>query len=100
MSQFDVGDRIIGGTAAISNAIVMTLNGRDYPQPFFRELERRMIDYQSKDWPVCVPVYFMEPQLEFIAKLYDQRVADVQPAATPAPQQPTASAAGQPASND
>ena len=43
----------------------------------FKELDRRMIEYTSKEYPVCVPVYFMEPQLEYISAHYDKRLEPV-----------------------
>jgi len=72
--QFDACDKIIASTAVIRNCILYTINGRDYPQPFFKEIDRRMLDYQSKDWPICVPTYFLEPQLEYIGKYHEKRI--------------------------
>lgn len=74
MTQFDTCDRIIGSTAILRNCIIYTTNGRDYPQPFFKEIERKMLNYQSKEWPVCVPTYFMEPQTEYISKYLQKRI--------------------------
>lgn len=74
MTQFDNGDRIIAATAVLQNWIIFTTNGKDFPQPFFKEIDRRMLDYQSKEWPVCVPSYFMEPQLDYILKCNDNRI--------------------------
>lgn len=74
MTQFDSGDRIIAATALLHNCLIYTTNGRDYPQPFFKEIERRMLDYQSKEWPVCVPTYFIEPQVDYIVKYHQKRI--------------------------
>lgn len=74
MTQFEVGDRIIAGTSVVNNCIIFTLNGRDFPQPFFKEIERRMIDYTSKEYPVCVPAYFMEPQIDYIISCHNKRM--------------------------
>jgi predicted nucleic acid-binding protein len=72
--QFDPGDKIIASTAVLHNCIIFTLNGRDFPQPFFREIDRRMLDYQNKQWPVCTPSYFLEPQLEYIGQYHQKRI--------------------------
>lgn len=77
LDQFGIGDQIIAGTSVIRNALVLTKNGRDFPPPMFKELDRRMIEYTSKEYPVCVPVYFMEPQLEYISAHYDKRLEPV-----------------------
>lgn len=72
-TQFDPGDKIIASTAILHNCIIFTLNGRDFPQPFFKEIDRRMLDYQNKEWPVCIPAYFLEPQLEYIGQYHQKR---------------------------
>jgi predicted nucleic acid-binding protein len=78
LDQFGMADQIIAATAILHNCIIFTKNGRDFPVPFFKELDRRMIEYTSKDYPVCVPTYFLEPQLEFIDKYYSARIAKAQ----------------------
>jgi predicted nucleic acid-binding protein len=78
LDQFGVADQIIAATAILHNCIIFTKNGRDFPVPFFKELDRRMIEYTSKDYPVCVPTYFLEPQLDFIDKYYSARIAKAQ----------------------
>jgi predicted nucleic acid-binding protein len=77
MDQFETGDRIIAATAVLGNCIIFTLNGRDFPQPFFKEIERRRFEYQSKEWPVCVYSYFMEPQNEYIGQYHQKRIEPV-----------------------
>jgi predicted nucleic acid-binding protein len=72
--QFDQGDKIIAATAILHNCVVFTLNGRDFPQPFFKEIDRRMLDYQSREYPVCVPAYFLEPQLEYTSRYHQKRI--------------------------
>lgn len=76
-TQFDPGDKIIASTSVLHNCLILTMNGRDFPQPFFKEIERRMINYQNKDWPVCVPVYFLEPQIDYITKYHSKRIEPV-----------------------
>lgn len=74
LDQFGTEDQIIAATAIARNALVFTKNGRDFPPPMFKELDRRMIEYKSKEYPVCVPVYFMEPQIEYIVAHYATRI--------------------------
>lgn len=74
LDQFGVGDQVIAATSILRNAIIFTKNGRDFPQPLFKEIDRRMIEYTSKEYPVCVPMYFMEPQIEYIGEHYGKRL--------------------------
>lgn len=76
LDQFGVGDQIIAATAVLHNCIIFTKNGRGFPIPFFKEIDRRMIEYTSKEFPICVPVYFMEPQIPFILACHNQRLKD------------------------
>lgn len=68
LKQFSTGDRIIAGTAVMNNALILTLNGRDFPEPFFKELDRKHIDYTNGSTPACVYLYFKEPQFDVIDK--------------------------------
>lgn len=74
LDQFGVCDQIIAATSIMRNAIVYTKNPRDFPAPMFKELDRRMLEYTSKEYPVCVPTYFMEPQLDYITAHYESRL--------------------------
>lgn len=51
LDQFGTEDQIIAATAVMRNALVFTKNGRDFPQPMFKEIDRRMIEYKSKEYP-------------------------------------------------
>lgn len=72
--QFSPGDKIIASSAILTNSIIYTANARDFPTPFFKEIERKMIDYQNKEYPVCLPTYFLEPQLDYINKYHEKRI--------------------------
>ncbi len=74
LDQFGTADQLIAATSITRNALVFTKNGKDFPQPMFKELDRRMIEYTSKEYPVCVPTYFMEPQIDYIRVHYSKRV--------------------------
>ncbi len=74
LNQFEIGDRIIAGTAALNNAIIFTLNGRHYPVPFFKEIDRRKLEYENKGMPVCSYGYFMEPQIDVINESHHKRL--------------------------
>lgn len=74
MTQINDGDRIIAATAIMTNSIIFTENGRDFPQPFFKELGRETLIYKGKNNnDVCKILYFMDPQLEYINKCHEDR---------------------------
>jgi len=44
--EVGVGDQIIAATAILQNSIIFTCNGRDFPPPFFKELDRKLLTYE------------------------------------------------------
>jgi predicted nucleic acid-binding protein len=74
MTQINDGDRIIASTAVLTGSLILTTNARDFPPPFFKEIAREVIEYENKGWPVFVPIYFMEPQGEYIDHLHNKRI--------------------------
>lgn len=71
----DVGDKIIAATAILTNSLVYTLNGRDYPRPFFGKVAHRIIEYEHKDQVKSQVAYFLEPNLNVLDKKINERNA-------------------------
>ncbi len=88
LKQFAIGDRIIAGTSVMNNALILTKNGRDFPEPFFKELDRRHVDYENGSVQACVYLYFKEPQLDVITKHHSMRTASIQKKAKTPKQKP------------
>jgi len=68
----DIGDKIIGATTLLYNAIVYTTNGRDFPRPFFKELSKSFLKYSKNRAEITLPVYFLRPDLEYINLKYKE----------------------------
>lgn len=75
LNDIDLGDKIIASTATLNNAIIFTANGRHFPQPFFKELDRKILQRTDKNGlPVNIMTYFMEPDLEIIGYKHKNRI--------------------------
>jgi len=71
--QIGAGDKIIGATALLTNSIIYTTNGRDFPRPFFIELASVPLWYKKNDQDVCVMSYYLEPNTPYIVEKYNER---------------------------
>ncbi len=73
--QPEIGDKIIAASAILNNAVIFTLNGRDFPIPFFKEISRSLLNYKKPDGrDVYVTSYFLEPDFDTILKKYNSRI--------------------------
>lgn len=72
------GDKIIAATAFKHSTLIFTTNIRDFPQPFFKEIARKLFEYDVRNRMVCVPTYFVEPQIELTQKYHSHRFSKVQ----------------------
>lgn len=71
--QPERGDKIIGATAIISNAVIYTTNGRDFPQPYFKEYSRHLLTFKKDGRDICLMGYFIEPDIIAINNRYNHR---------------------------
>jgi len=69
----DIGDMIIAGTSLLTNSIIYTANGRDFPRPFFNEIYKGLIHYKKKDTSIFLPTYFLKPDITLIVQRYTKR---------------------------
>src|SRR3989344_2019823 len=61
-STIEIGDKIIAATAILNSSFILTANGRDFPWPYFIEVERRIIEYKDKNKRTkCIPVSLLIP---------------------------------------
>lgn len=67
------GDKIIASTSFVGNALVCTANTRDFPSPFFKEIARQILQYESGGVITFMPIYFLEPQRELISAYHNNR---------------------------
>jgi predicted nucleic acid-binding protein len=74
----DIGDKIIGATALLSNSLIYTFNGRDFPRPFFNEVAVREVRYAINGEPKMMVAYFISPNFEYIGSKYQERMRPIQ----------------------
>lgn len=66
------GDIVNASLAIIKNVPIMTIDNNDYPTPFFREIARERVRYESrKDREVMNTVYILEPDMENIKYCFE-----------------------------
>lgn len=75
-SQINSGDKFIAATAIITNSVIFTANVRDFPPPFFHEIERRNLEYTSKQRPVLLCTSFVEADINYIVHNHNVRLED------------------------
>lgn len=72
--QIETGDKIIGSTAFLTNSIIFTTNGRDFPRPFYNELLVVPLQYKKNDGrDVIIMGYYLEPNIPYIIEKYNER---------------------------
>jgi predicted nucleic acid-binding protein len=72
--QIGDGDILIGATAILTGSLIITANFRDYPLPFFKEVERFSLSYtyggnHSKN----LMIGLLSPDLGFINQKFSER---------------------------
>lgn len=72
-TQITTEDKVIAATAILTGSLIMTANVNDFPRPFFREAEERLIFYKHKDRKRMIPVYLLTPNLGFITQRFSER---------------------------
>lgn len=75
----DNGDKIIGATALLNQAIVLTANGRHFPQPFFKELARATLERTDKNGSThSIYLYYMEPDYSLVDTHATERLQKIE----------------------
>lgn len=73
--SISIGDKIIGATAWIRNAIVYTADGNDYPRPYFSELERKeFIFINNKNNHSLITIFLLKPENQYILEKYNSDI--------------------------
>lgn len=71
--EIDAGDRIIASSVVMANALILTENCRDFPEPFFKEIKRWRIEYDKNGLPACSYVYLKEPDNQELLRCAELR---------------------------
>jgi predicted nucleic acid-binding protein len=67
------GDKIIAATSIILNAPIITANGRDFPWPYFKEIDRTPVIYTEKNISKVILVSFFQPDLNYLVQRFKER---------------------------
>jgi predicted nucleic acid-binding protein len=70
-SGFSTEDIIIGTTAMLLGAYVLTTDCNDFPAPFFKEVSRNVIYYEVKNRRRYKVIYVLEPDQQVIGEAVD-----------------------------
>lgn len=64
-SQISDCDKIIAATAFLTKSVIITTDAHDYPRPFFKEKDKRIIQYLSEDGKDgFIIMYIFEPDFK------------------------------------
>ncbi len=67
--EIEDADKIIGATALLSSALILTANARDFPSPYFTEVEREIITFIVKrERTKTIVVYLLRPEPAIIER--------------------------------
>lgn len=81
-NQISTADKLIAGTASLTGSVICTTNQRDYPSPFFREIDtlRKTFEYKTKNNGIgYLTIYFLIPDNQLILKYYKNRIKSIKP---------------------
>lgn len=72
-TQISIGDKLIASTSILTGSLIMTVNGKDFPWPFFSELERNLIIYTKNKRSHVFMVGLFAPDLVYINNCFSKR---------------------------
>lgn len=68
------GDKLIAATSILSESLIVTANARDFPWPYFQEIERCPLTYAEKSHRYkCIMVSLLKPDIHFVLKRFSER---------------------------
>ena len=72
--QIEDGDKFIAATAILTGSLILTANARDFPSPYFQELERKPLIYSDKKRrSKCILVSLLAPDISMVNQRFSQR---------------------------
>lgn len=66
-------DKFIAATAILTGSLILTANVNDFPRPFFREAEEKLIFYKRKDKKIMLSLYLLNPNYPVINQRFTER---------------------------
>lgn len=72
--QIEQGDKHIAATAVLTGSLILTANARDFPSPYFQEIERKPLIYTDKrKRSKCILVSILNADLSIINQRFAER---------------------------
>lgn len=71
--QSSVADKIIASTAALTGSIILTADVNDFPRPFFKEVEEKLIIYKEKNKTKLLVLQLLSPDKTVINYRFQSR---------------------------
>lgn len=72
--QIENGDKFIGATAILTGSLILTSNSRDFPWPYFQELERKPLVYNEKrNRSKCILASVLSPDIAMVNRRFSER---------------------------
>lgn len=72
-SQLDDCDQVIAATCILTTSLLLTENRRDFPSPFFNEIENFNIYYTNKGREQIIKIYLLQPDVVILNKYIRER---------------------------
>lgn len=66
-------DKIIAATAILSGSLIMTSNINDFPRPFFKEVEEKLIFYKENNKNNMIVIQLLKPNIPVINQRFLER---------------------------
>lgn len=74
VNSVDHGDKIISATAILTGSLILTANARDFPWPFFHEVEYNPLMYKDHNKKTrCHMLSLLTPDFVLIKKRFKER---------------------------
>ncbi len=75
--QIEDGDKFIGATAILTGSLILTANSRDFPSPYFHELERKPLIYiEKRNRSKCILASILSPDIVMINRRFSERTRE------------------------
>jgi predicted nucleic acid-binding protein len=71
--QIESGDKFIAAIAILTGSVICTANARDFPSPYFQEIEREPLLYKLKNRSRCILVSLLIPDIAMINQKFKDR---------------------------
>lgn len=73
VNSVDYGDKLIAATAILTGSLILTNNSRDFPWPFFHEVEPKSIFYKEGEKQKCLCLALLQPDIQHINLRFNER---------------------------